>query len=141
MTSPLLLLLPVLLLCSCLLTANAWLPNFPAPSRLRRAAAASLLLGTFSFATVESAMGVSKPEGPALVYKSGKNPRPNPSDPKAGSKKDSTFLKCLSSCKQDCQRPSAGLAKGDCVQDCQDQCCASYEQCSFKIKASTGNEI
>lgn len=133
--------LGALLCCSIWRTAHAWMPSLVASARLRRAAAASLLLGTLTLAPMDGALGVSKPEGPALVYKSGKNPRPNPSDPKAGSKKDSSFLKCLSSCKQDCQRPAAGLAKGDCVQDCQDQCCASYEQCSFKVKTSTGNEI
>ena len=70
-----------------------------------------------------------------LVYKSGKNPTPvDPSDPKKGSKKDSTFLRCLSSCKQDCQKPGEGNAKLDCVQDCQDQCCSTYEQCSFRVK-------
>ena len=27
-----------------------------------------------------------------------------------------------------------GVARLDCQQDCQDQCCNSYEQCSFKVK-------
>ena len=73
--------------------------------------------------------------GAPLVYKSGKNPAPvDPNDPKKGSKKDSTFLRCLSSCKQDCQKPGEGNAKLDCVQDCQDQCCSTYEQCTFKVK-------
>ena len=78
-----------------------------------------------------------------LIYKSGKNPVPiDANDPTIGSKKDISFLRCMSNCKSKCQLPGEGLAKADCVQDCQDQCCDSYEQCSFKIKASTiGNSI
>ena len=80
-------------------------------------------------------------EAPALVWKTGKNPvMVDPNDPKKGSKKDYTFLKCLSGCKQDCQKPGEGAARGDCVQDCQDQCCSTYEQCTFRVKTST-NEI
>lgn len=82
-----------------------------------------------------------------MYYKSGKAPVPvamkdsktsSPSSDnegsKVGTKKDSTFLRCMSNCKTECQAPSAGLAKVDCFQDCQDQCCSSYEQCSFKPK-------
>jgi hypothetical protein len=48
----------------------------------------------------------------ALLYKSGKNPVPN-KDPnnKEGTKKDSSFLRCMSNCKSRCQAPSEGLAK------------------------------
>ena len=71
------------------------------------------------------------------VYKSGKTPEKlknsNKND-KSGTKKDITFLRCMSNCKTDCQKPNSGLANLDCNQDCQDQCCESYEQCSFKIK-------
>ena len=74
----------------------------------------------------------------ALIWKSGKNPAPvDPNDPKKGTKKDSSFLRCLSGCKQDCQKPGEGAAKLDCVQDCQDQCCSTYEQCSFKVKQTS----
>ena len=80
------------------------------------------------------------------VYKSGKAPYlqsdsralDSKDDKYSGSKKDSSFLRALSSCKTKCQSPSEGLAKNDCVQDCQDQTCSSYEQCSFRIKASMG---
>lgn len=77
------------------------------------------------------------------IYKSGKNPdAPKDKDSKDGTKKDIKFLRCISNCKAKCQQPSEKLAKTDCVQDCQDQCCASYEQCSYKIKStSMGNSI
>ena len=76
----------------------------------------------------------------ALVYKSGKSPvQEDPNDPKVGSKKEKRFLKCISSCKSDCQAPSGGLATSslDCIQDCQDKCCDSYEQCSYKLKITS----
>lgn len=79
---------------------------------------------------------------PLPIYKSGKNPSSSSSsDSKVGTKKDIDFLRCMSNCKSDCQKPGEGLAKNDCIQDCQDQCCNSYEQCSFKIKINTGNSI
>ena len=80
----------------------------------------------------------------AIIYKSGKMPiGGNKADPdsKVGTKKDSKFLRCISNCKSDCQTPNSGLARNDCVQDCQDICCDSYEQCSFKIRQTGGNEI
>jgi hypothetical protein len=86
-------------------------------------------------------MAVDKGVAP-LIYKSGKSPVPNkdPND-KTGTKKDINFLRCISNCKSRCQLPTEGLAKTDCIQDCQDQCCTTYEQCSFKIKTNTGNSI
>ena len=78
------------------------------------------------------------------IYRSGKNPEVlsnSKKDSKVGTKKDINFLRCMSNCKAQCQLPGEGLVKTDCVQDCQDQCCDSYEQCSFKIKINTGNTI
>lgn len=72
-----------------------------------------------------------------VVYKSGKTPdqfKNKNKDDKSGTKKDIKFLRCLSNCKTECQKPSDGLANLDCNQDCQDQCCESYEQCSFKVR-------
>jgi hypothetical protein len=72
-----------------------------------------------------------------IVYKSGKTPeqfKNKNKDDKTGTKKDSKFLRCMSKCKIECQKPSDGLANLDCNQDCQDQCCETYEQCSFKVR-------
>jgi hypothetical protein len=83
-------------------------------------------------------------ESSVPIYRSGKNPDPlsnSNKDSKVGTKKDINFLRCMSNCKSQCQMPGEGLVKTDCVQDCQDQCCDSYEQCSFKIKINTGNSI
>lgn len=83
-------------------------------------------------------------ESSVSIYRSGKNPDAlsnSNKDSKVGTKKDINFLRCMSNCKSKCQLPGEGLVKTDCVQDCQDQCCDSYEQCSFKIKINTGNSI
>jgi len=85
-----------------------------------------------------------------LIYKSGKTPFVEGSDKSQqqgndmsgpGGRKEISFLRCISNCKTKCQQPGEGLAKNDCVQDCQDQCCTSYEQCSFRIKSTAGNAI
>lgn len=88
-----------------------------------------------------AAIETSPSTASAVIYKTGKSPEGLSTSP-ADSRKDKTFLRCMSNCKTDCQKPGEGPAKLDCVQDCQDQCCNSYEQCSFKIKSSTlGNGI
>ena len=86
-----------------------------------------------------------------FIYKTGKAPylvstgssdsATSKDDKYPGSKKDSSFLRSMSNCKTRCQQPGEGLAKNDCVQDCQDQTCNSYEQCSFRIKSTMGNAI
>lgn len=101
-----------------------------------------LLTSILSFSIVDNAAMAADTKLPLLIYKSGKNSvAPNNNDPKLGTKKEPAFLRCVSNCKSDCQKPGEGLAKNDCVSDCQDQCCASYEQCSFKIKSTSGNQI
>ena len=102
----------------------------------------AMLIGSLlSFGFMDNAFAADA-KAPLLVYKSGKSPTgPNKNDPKQGTKKEPSFLRCVSNCKSDCQKPGEGLAKNDCVADCQDQCCSSYEQCSFKIKSSAGNSI
>jgi hypothetical protein len=97
-------------------------------------AAASIALSTSS--TPVLAAETKDTVGKPLVFKTGKSPIPNvDKENKTGTKKDKKFLKCLSGCKSNCEQPTGGLAiqRVDCVQDCQDQCCETYEQCSFKI--------
>lgn len=104
-------------------------------------ASAILITSVLAFGPIDTAIAADAKK-PLLTYKSGKSPTAaNPNDPKLGTKKEPSFLRCVSNCKSDCQKPGEGLAKNDCVSDCQDQCCSSYEQCSFKIKSSAGNSI
>ena len=100
----------------------------------------STLLGPISLPQLpESLLGISVVHAAdnGVIYKSGKTPEKfknkDPND-KKGTRKEGAFLRCLSNCKSDCQKPRDGLAPLDCNQDCQDQCCESYEQCSFKIR-------
>lgn len=116
------------------------------------AVVASLLFGLHAPALSAEQGKQSASSTVVRIYKSGKTPQavdgPSSSssskssgDSKAGSRKDTDFLRRMSNCKTICQRPGEGLAKIDCVQDCQDQCCESYEQCSFKIKINNSNSI
>ena len=108
------LLIRFLVICLCISYSSAWRSPAarnavpPALINIRRGCAA-LLFGSYLLPTssVFAAADVPSTNGKttsSIIYKSGKNPRPaDPSNPKAGTRKDSTFLKCLSSCKQDCQ--------------------------------------
>lgn len=99
----------------------------------------STVLGPISLPQLPDALGGVQVVHAAdsVIYKSGKTPEKfknkDPND-KKGTRKEGAFLRCLSNCKTDCQKPRDGLAALDCNQDCQDQCCESYEQCSFKIR-------
>jgi hypothetical protein len=54
---------------------------------------------------------LSKDQATVVEYKSGKNPYGiDKNDPKKGTKKDYTFLKCISNCKSDCELPGEGKA-------------------------------
>lgn len=76
-------------------------------------------------------------DGAAKLWISGKSDRTgkDPSD-KSGTKKDISYLRCLSNCKAECESPQGGVQRdrGECLQDCQDECCKSYEQCTYTIR-------
>jgi hypothetical protein len=102
--------------------------------------AASLTLSPYSMINSNTVLAADTSN--PTIWKSGKTPANlKTKDSKEGTKKDSKFLRAMSDCKSKCQLPGGGLAKSDCVQDCQDQVCFSYEQCSFKVKQTAGNEI
>ncbi len=79
---------------------------------------------------------------PGTTYISGKSPlapgetRKKSDNPK-GTRKDPDFLRSVSDCKSQCQNKLGpdGLAKSkeDCLSECQDICCKTYEQCTFNI--------
>ena len=74
-----------------------------------------------------------------LTGKAPKVPGQKPRDKgdTTGTRKDPKFLRSISDCKSQCETtPSPdGLArsKEDCLSDCQDICCTTYEQCTFAI--------
>ena len=53
-----------------------------------------------------------------------------------GTKKDPNFLKCLNDCVPRCLGPPGSVMKerADCLLECQDECCATYEQCTATIR-------
>lgn len=71
----------------------------------------------------------------AREWMSGKGDKPRKSGDVAGTRKDPSFLRCLNNCLPDCLGGPSGEQrdKRDCLVDCQDQCCATYEQCTYAI--------
>ena len=59
---------------------------------------------------------------------------------KKGTKKDYNYLRCLSGCLARCEAPPSpggqGKERGECLQDCRDDCCDTYEQCTYVIRDS-----
>ena len=92
-----------------------------------------LLTGTF----VSSASATD-----SIVYLTGKSPKVPGEKPKdksdtKGTKRDSNFRRSISDCKSQCEQKLGpdGYArnKEDCLSECQDVCCTTYEQCTFNI--------
>jgi hypothetical protein len=54
----------------------------------------------------------------------------------AGTKKEISYLRCLSDCLAQCKKPGYGREKdaAECLEQCQDFCCSSYEQCTYTLK-------
>jgi hypothetical protein len=54
-----------------------------------------------------------------------------------GTRKDPNFLRSISDCKNQCQitpgTDGYSRSKMECLSECQDICCTTYEQCSFNI--------
>uniref|UniRef100_A0A7S2V8U6 SREBP regulating gene protein n=1 Tax=Entomoneis paludosa TaxID=265537 RepID=A0A7S2V8U6_9STRA len=99
-------------------------------------------------ASVALAAGVTRPtaalaeEEKKTVYLTGKAPRVPGQKPKdksdtSGTRKDPSFLRSISDCKSQCENKTGpdGLyrSKEDCLSECQDICCTTYEQCTFGI--------
>ncbi|KAL3927489.1 MAG: hypothetical protein SGBAC_013067 [Bacillariaceae sp.] len=75
--------------------------------------------------------------GATTVYKSGKAPvvpgqKPKDKSDTKGTRKDPDFLRSVADCRSQCQSTNGpdGLAKAkeDCLSECQDICCTTYEQ-------------
>ncbi len=91
-----------------------------------------------------NAIELPKPED--TIWLTGKMPRIPGQKTKdksdvTGTKKDPNFLRSLSDCKNQCENmtgatnSNSGYAKGkdECLSDCQDICCTTYQQCTFPI--------
>lgn len=110
-------------------------------SRRNMLAAAAMqicLLGGAATAITPSPVIAAEP----TLYKSGKAPvipgqKPKDKNDLKGTRKDPDFLRSIADCKNQCQSTNGpdGLAKAkeDCLSECQDICCTTYEQCTFNI--------
>lgn len=76
------------------------------------------------------------------IWLTGKMPKIPGQKPKekndvSGTRKDPNFLRSLSDCKNQCEKNigSDGYAKTkeECLSECQDICCTTYQQCTFAI--------
>ena len=104
-----------------------------------------LLASAGIFLGIPTASPIIQPanaEEERTIWLTGKAPKVPGQKPKdkgdySGTKKDPSFLRSLSDCKSQCENTPGpdGLArsKEDCLSDCQDICCTTYEQCTFAI--------
>lgn len=116
-------------------------------SRRTLLAAAAMQVCMFGAGTppvAHAATGTDPNAASATIYKSGKAPVVPGQKPKdankgdlKGTKKDPDFLRSVADCRNQCQNVigSDGMSKSkeDCLSDCQDICCKTYEQCTFNI--------
>ena len=79
---------------------------------------------------------------PGTIWKTGKQPKVPGQKPKdkndtSGTRKDGNFLRSVADCKSQCENSTGpdgySRSKEECLSDCQDICCKTYEQCSFAI--------
>jgi hypothetical protein len=76
------------------------------------------------------------------IWMTGKMPqipgqKPKDKNDVSGTRKDPNFLRSLSDCKNQCENTGSigGYAKSkdECLSECQDICCTTYQQCTFPI--------
>ena len=134
---------------TCFTVSTSRLPSLPSATRLaghdpqqaavdRRGWLSAALAAT----TTVLLPSPSRAESSDIMWITGKEPlRPGqkPRDKKdvSGTRKDPNFLRSLADCKNQCENATGpdGLAKSkeDCLSDCQDVCCKTYQQCTFGI--------
>ena len=108
----------------------------------RRFLTATVMNFSLLVATAPVVIAADAPRPPGTKYVSGKSPiipgeAKKKSDSTKGTRKDPDFLRSIADCRNQCQAApgSGGLAKSkeDCLSECQDICCKTYEQCTFNI--------
>jgi hypothetical protein len=79
------------------------------------------------------------------IWMTGKMPKIPGQTPKdkndlTGTRKDPNFLRSLSDCKNQCENMTGSVnnngyakEKNECLSECQDICCTTYQQCTFPI--------
>ena len=105
----------------------------------RRESLQKMVFGISSILLPSSAMAADKE---STIYKSGKAPivpgqKPQDKSDTSGTRRDGNFLRSISNCKTQCESTNGpdgyARSKEECLSDCQDICCTTYEQCTFGI--------
>lgn len=116
-------------------------PGVPTSRRaaLQRAGAAAAAPLLSLVAPLPAAAAGDGKQKSGTTFVSGKNPNGPPKDPsdRTGTRKDTSYLRCLSNCKADCEKPTGSsilVSRAECLQGCQDECCSTYEQCSYAMR-------
>ena len=90
-------------------------------------------LGTSLLATPAASFAAEAPK-----WISGKSDplRPTVKGKPEGTRKDNRYLSCLNDCVPRRQGPPGPnqRERSDCLDDCQIECCETYEQCTYSIK-------
>ena len=106
----------------------------PSPSPGGRRAVTQLALLVASSGLVPPAMGADAPRR----WVSGRSDpiRKTSKDSVEGTKKDPKYLSCLNDCVPRCLGPPGSQTKEriDCIAECQDECCFTYQQCTYTIR-------
>ena len=107
----------------------------------------AVVIGSFSSVAAvtcspDEAQAASSSYVLGTIWNTGKQPKVPGEKPKdkndtSGTRKDGNFLRSIADCKSQCENstgPDAySRSKEECLSDCQDICCKTYEQCSFAI--------
>ena len=105
----------------------------------RRESLQKMAFGISSILIPSSAIAADKEP---TIYKSGKAPivpgqKPQDKSDNNGTRRDGNFLRSISNCKTQCESTNGpdgyARSKEECLSDCQDICCTTYEQCTFGI--------
>jgi hypothetical protein len=76
------------------------------------------------------------------IWMTGKMPqvpgqKPRDKNDLTGTRKDPNFLRSLADCKNQCENTAStggySKTKDECLSECQDICCTTYQQCTFAI--------
>jgi hypothetical protein len=111
-------------------------------SRRRFLTAAAMQVCFLGAAPPAMAAVAAADEGSTTIYRSGKPPmvpgqKAKDKNDTKGTRKDPDFLRSISDCKSQCTSTNGpdgfAKAKEDCLSECQDICCTTYEQCTFNI--------
>mmetsp|Transcript_30199 Transcript_30199/g.50001 ORF Transcript_30199/g.50001 Transcript_30199/m.50001 type:complete len:143 (-) Transcript_30199:519-947(-) len=107
----------------------------PFPTSRRDVLAAAV---AFASSPLRRAMAAdTSSEAPRWISGKSDPIRKTSKDKPSGTKKDPKYLTCLNDCVPRVQGPpTSGNQKDrlDCLEECQQECCFTYQQCTYKVR-------